>query len=168
MPQTITAEAHFFLSRDQSKISVQYLRGLLELGADPFHDPELEGLEGKESLIYAGKASATLVIPGKHFWFAARRVAKGLARLMLACPKPRVRLGTEESRHFYLAKHSVRWRLRLALRPRNQFRLGSREFFVVTRFKTDQRKKPIWIGVLGRRKERAIRLHVNSNHQCLR
>jgi hypothetical protein len=38
---------------------------------------------------------------------------------------------------------------------------------VVTRFKTNQRKKPMWVGVLGRRKERADRLVVNSNLQNL-
>lgn len=157
MPQTIFAEAHFFLSRDQSRISLEYLRGLLELGADPFRDPELEGLEGKESLIYVGKVAATLVVPGEQFWFAARAAAKGLVQLLLACPKPRILMGHEESQHFYVVKQAVRWRIRLALRPRYQFRLGSKEFFVVTRFKTDQRKKPIWIGVLGRRKERIVR-----------
>ena len=51
MPQTIVAEAHFFLSKGRSKISLRYLRDLLELGADPFRDPELEGLEGKDSLV---------------------------------------------------------------------------------------------------------------------
>ncbi len=139
MPQTIVAEAHFFLSKGRSKISLRYLRDLLELGADPFHDPELEGLEGKDSLVYVSKVAATLVVPGRQFRWIDRAVA-----------------GLEEREHFFLPRHAVRWEVRLAMRPRYQFRLGEREFFVVARFQTNQRKKPIWIGVLGRKKERAV------------
>jgi hypothetical protein len=156
MPQTIVAEAHFFLSKGRSKISLRYLRDLLELGADPFRDPELEGLEGKDSLVYVSKVAATLVVPGRQFRWIARGVAKGLTRLLLACPKPRVLVGLEEREHFFLTRNAVQWEVRLAMRPRYQFRLGEREFFVVARFQTNQRKKPIWIGVLGRKKERAV------------
>jgi hypothetical protein len=154
MPQTIFAEAHLFLSKDRSRISLGYLRGQLELGADPFRDPELEGLEGRVSLIYAGRVSATLVVPGKQLRLAARGAAKGMVRLLLACPKPQVLLRHAEVPHFFLTKHAVRWEVRLATRPRYQFRFGEREFFVVTRFAACQRKKPLWIGVLGRNKER--------------
>jgi len=156
MPQTIYAEAHLFLSKNRSKISLEYLRGLLELGADPFHDPELEGLEGRVSLIYAGRVSATLVVPGKQLRPAARGAAKGMVRLLLACPKPQILLRHEEAPHFFLAKHAVRWEVRLATRPRHQFRLGEKGFFAVTRFAAYPRKKPIWIGVLGRNKERVL------------
>ncbi len=161
MPQTIFAEAHLFLSKDESKISLDYLRGLLQLGADPFRDPELEGLEGRESLIYASKVEATLVAPGKQLRSAAGGVAKGLVRLLLACPKPKILLLHEEVPHFFLARRVVRWQIRLARRPRYQFRLDDREFFVVTRFTTYQKKKPIWIGVLGRKKERVVRSDKN-------
>jgi hypothetical protein len=155
MPQTIFAEAHLFLTKDRSKISLGYLRDLLELGADPFRDPVLEGLEGRLSLIYAGRVSATLVVPGNQLLPAARGAAKGMVRLLLACPKPQLRLRHEETPHFFLAKHAVRWEVRLATRPRYQFRISEREFFVVTRFAAERRKKMIWIGVLGRNKERA-------------
>ncbi len=37
MPATISAEAHLFLSKGRTKISLDYLSGLLLLGADPFH-----------------------------------------------------------------------------------------------------------------------------------
>jgi hypothetical protein len=157
----IFAEAHLFLSRGRSKISLDYLRGLLGLGADPFRDPEMEGLEGKESLIYAGKVAATLVVPGKHFWSAARGVAKGLVRLLLSCPRPKILMGHGEAPHFFLGRQAVHWRVRLARRPRYQFRLDEREFFVVTKFQNPRRKKPIWIGVLGRKKERTFRSEEN-------
>jgi hypothetical protein len=156
MPQMIVADAHFFLSKGRSKISLGYLRDLLELGADPFRDPELEGLEGKNSLVYVSKVTSTLIVPGRQFHWMAREVAKGLARLLLACPKPRILVGLEERPHFFLSRQAVRWEVRLANRRRYQFRLGEREFFVVARFQTNQRKKPIWIGVLGRKKERAV------------
>ena len=63
MPVTISAGSHLFLSKGRAKISLDYLRRLILLGADPFHDPVLEGLEGKESLIYVSKCRATLVLP---------------------------------------------------------------------------------------------------------
>ena len=65
MPKTYSAEAHLFLSKGRAKFSLDYLKRLLQLGADPIRDPELEGLEGKESLIYASRCRATLILPDK-------------------------------------------------------------------------------------------------------
>ena len=176
MPQTIFAEAHLFLSRGRSKISLDYLSGLLQLGADPFRDPELEGLEGQESLIYASKVVATLVVPARPLAVVAPSLAKGLVRLLLTCPRPSIRLGQEEVRHLFSKRRAVRWQIRLATRPLYQFGLGPQEFFVVTRFVTgpclrfdfvspqepetlartaSPKRELIWIGVLGRKKKRA-------------
>ena len=99
MPATISAEAHLFLSKGRAKISLDYLSRLIQLGADPFRDPLLEGLEGKESLIYASMASATLVLPTRPLRLVAPGLVKGLARLLLACPKPRLRFGRMAQPH---------------------------------------------------------------------
>jgi hypothetical protein len=157
MPATISAEAHLFLSKGRAKISLDYLSRLLQLGADPFRDPLLEGLEGKESLIYASKTSATLVLPTLPLRLVAPGLVKGLARLLLACPKPKLRFGRRAQPHFFSTQRKVRWQIRLATRPHFAFRLGPKEFFVVTRLGVNNGKKKIWLGVLGRRKRRLTR-----------
>jgi hypothetical protein len=157
MPATISAEAHLFLSKGRAKISLDYLSRLIQLGADPFRDPLLEGLEGKESLIYASMTSATLVLPSRPLRLVAPGLVKGLARLLLACPKPRLRFGRMAQPHFFSSPRKVRWQIRLATRPHFVFRLGAKEFFVVTRLRFEKGKKKIWIGVLGRKKKRISR-----------
>ena len=114
MPATISAEAHLFLSKGRAKISLDYLSRLLLLGADPFHDPVLEGLEGKESLIYVSKCRATLVLPKRPLRLLLPGLAKGLVRQLMACLKPIVRLGRREELHFFTTQRKVRWQIRLA------------------------------------------------------
>ncbi len=157
MPETIIAEAHLFLSKARSKISLDYLRGLLQLGADPFRDPVLEGLEGKESLIYASKVNATLVAPAKPLRILAPSLAKGLVRLLLTCPRPSIRFGEDDVPHFYSIPRKFRWQVRLATRPQYQFTISDKEFFVVTRLALEKNKEQKWIGVLGRKKKRIVR-----------
>jgi hypothetical protein len=157
MPATMNAEAHLFLSKGRSKISLDYLSRLLLLGADPFRDPVLEGLEGKESLIYVSKTSATLILPKRPPRLLLPGIAKGLVRLLMACSKPIVRLGKGEELHFFTTQRKVRWQIRLATRRHHVFRLGSKEFFVVTRLRLENGKKEIWIGILGRKKKRIRR-----------
>ena len=162
MPATISAEAHLFLSKGRAKISLDYLSRLLLLGADPFHDPVLEGLEGKESLIYVSKCRATLVLPKRPLRLLLPGLAKGLVRQLMACSKPIVRLGRREELHFFTTQRKVRWQIRLATRRHFVFRLGLKEFFVVTRLRIGNGKKEIWIGVLGRKKKRVLRSRPTS------
>ena len=162
MPATISAEAHLFLSKGRAKISLDYLSRLIQLGADPFRDPVLEGLEGKESLIYASMARATLVLPTRPLRLVAPGLVKGLARLLLACPKPRLRFGRMAQPHFFSTPRKVRWQIRLATRPHFVFCLGPKEFFVAIRLGFDHGKKKIWLGVLGRKKKRISRSRRNA------
>ena len=157
MPVTMCAEAHLFLSKGRAKISLDYLSRLIQLGADPFRDPMLEGLEGKESLIYASMTRATLVLPARPLRLVAPGLVKGLARLLLACPKPRLRFGRSARPHFFSRERKVRWQIRLATRPHYVFRLGPKEFFVATCLGFDKGNKKIWIGALGRKKKRLAR-----------
>jgi hypothetical protein len=157
MPKTYSAEAHLFLSKGRAKFSLDYLKRLLQLGADPIRDPELEGLEGKESLIYASRCRATLILPDKPLPLLAPSLAKGLARLLMACPRPAFRLGQEEQLHYLYKRRKVRWRVRLASRPHFVFRLGLKEFFVVARLHAEPSEKEIWIGAIGRKRKRRAR-----------
>lgn len=157
MPATLSAEAHLFLSKGRAKTSLDYLSRLLLLGADPFHDPVLEGLEGKESLIYVSKCSTILVLPKRPLRLLLPGIAKGLVRLLMASSKPIVRLGKNEELHFFTRQRKVRWQIRLATRRYYVFRLGLKEFFVVTRLRLENAKRDIWIGVLGRKKKRLTR-----------
>ena len=75
----------------------------------------------------------------------------------MACSKPIVRLGKDEELHFFTTQRKVRWQIRLATRRHYVFRLGVKEFFVVTRLRIGNGKKEIWIGVLGRKKKRIVR-----------
>jgi hypothetical protein len=155
MPATISAEAHLFLSNGRSKISLRYLSELLDLGADPFRDPVLEGLEGEESLVYVSRVSATLVVPQRPLRPTVRGIAKGLVRLLLACPKPTIVLGEFELPHFFTRQRQARWQIRLVTQRRRMFRLGREEFFVLARIgpaKANQRK---WIGVIGQERKPA-------------
>ena len=157
MPATFSAESHLFLSKGRAKTSLDYLSRLLLLGADPFHDSVLEGLEGKESLIYVSKCSATLVLSKRPLRLLLPGIAKGLVRLLMACSKPIVRVGKNEELHFFTKQRKVRWQIRLATRRHFVFRLGLKEFFVVTRLRIENGKKDIWIGVLGRKRKRIAR-----------
>jgi hypothetical protein len=162
MPATICAEAHLFLSKGSAKISLDYLGRLLLLGADPFRDPVIEGLEGKESLLYVSKTEASLVLPKRRFRLLLPGIAKGLVRLLMACSKPIIRLGKGEELHFFTTQRKVRWQIRLATRRHYVFRLGIKEFFVVTRLRLGNGKKEIWIGVLGRKRKRITRRPATS------
>src|SRR5260370_38215474 len=131
MPATITAEAHLFLCKGRTKISLDYLSRLLLLGADPFHDSVLEGLEGKESLIYVSKCTASLVLPKRPLRLLLPGLAKGLVRLLMACSKPIVRLGRREALHFFTTQRKVRWHIRRAPRRQFVFSLGLKEFLIL-------------------------------------
>jgi hypothetical protein len=157
MPATISAEAHLFLSKGRAKTSLDYLSRLLLLGADPFRDSVLEGLEGKESLIYVSQCRTSLVLPKRPLRLLLPSIAKGLVRLLMPSSKPIVRLGKNEELHFFTRQRKVRWQIRLATRRHFVFRLGLKEFFVVTRLRIENGKKEIWIGVLGRKKKRMAR-----------
>jgi hypothetical protein len=154
MPKTYSAEAHLFLSKGRAKFSLDYLKRLLQLGADPFRDPELEGLEGKESLIYASKCSAVFVLPAKPLPLLAPRLAQGLAKLLMACPKPTVRLGQESQLHYFARARKARRQIHLVTQRYAIFRLGLKEFFVLARLHAGASEKEVWIGIIGRKRKR--------------
>jgi len=157
MLATVFAEGHLFLSKKKSKVSLGYLCELLQLGADPLRDPLLEGMEGKESVIYVSRINATLLIPFARPKQQASKLAKGLIHLLLNCPTPSLRMGTAELPHPFAEAKEHSWRLWKSPRRNSNFTLTWRQFLVVIRLRTKGWPGEIVVGIVGKRKRKAAR-----------